>query len=192
MILPLAYYGNPVLREKGASVEAVTSEIDQLVEDMFETMEGFRGIGLAAHQVGKPIQLTVIDIRTAEDRPSTLELGGKEADPHSIMPIVLINPSITPLNDPIQGPEGCLSFPEIFGEISRPDKVRVKALDRHGKPIEFVCSGLLSRAIQHEADHLHGVLFIDRMDRATKSGLREELELLQDKTKSAIANDSAS
>ena len=188
MILPLAYYGNPVLREKGVVVELVTSEINQLIEDMLETMENYRGIGLAAHQIGTAIQLTVIDIRAVEDRPSTLELDGKEADPHSIMPIVLINPSTTPLNDPVKGPEGCLSFPEIFGDISRPDKVRVKALDRQGNPIEFVCSGLLARCVQHETDHLHGILFIDRMDRETKSDLREELELLQKKTKAALAS----
>ncbi len=187
MILPLAYYGNPVLREKGVGVESVTSEIDQLIEDMFETMENYRGIGLAAQQIGTAIQLTVIDIRAVEDRPSTLELEGKEADPHSIMPIVLINPSITPLNSPVKGPEGCLSFPEIFGDISRPDKVSVKALDRQGEQVEFVCGGLLARCVQHETDHLHGILFIDRMDRETKSDLREGLELLQEKTKAALA-----
>ena len=187
MILPLAYYGNPVLRENGACVELVNSEIEQLIDDMFETMESYRGIGLAAHQIGTAIQLTVIDIRAVEDRPSTLELDGKEADPHSIMPIVLINPSITPLNEPVKGPEGCLSFPEIFGNISRPDKVSVKALDRQDKPIEFVCGGLLARCVQHETDHLHGILFIDRMNRETKSDLREELELLQKKTKAAFA-----
>ena len=168
-------------------MESVTSEIDQLIEDMLETMENYRGIGLAAHQIGTVIQLTVIDIRAAEDRPSTLELDGKEADPHSIMPIVLINPSTTPLNDPVKEPEGCLSFPEIFGDISRPAKVSVKALDRQGNPIEFVCGGLLARCVQHETDHLHGILFTDRMDRETKSDLREELRLLQDNTKATLA-----
>ena len=187
MILPLAYYGNPVLREKGARVESVTSEIGQLIEDMFETMEEYRGLGLAAHQVGTAIQLTVIDIRAVEDRPSTLELDGEEADPHSIMPIVLINPAVTPLNDPVKGPEGCLSFPEIFGDISRPDKVRVKALDRQGEPVEFVCSGLLARCVQHETDHLNGILFIDRMDRETKSDFRGDLAALQEKTKAILA-----
>ena len=188
MILPLAYYGNPVLRQKGEEVKAVTTEITQLIDDMFETMGEYRGLGLAAHQVGTAVQLTVIDIRAIEDRPSTLELDGKEADPHSIMPIVLINPTITPLNDPVKGPEGCLSFPEIFGDVSRPDKVSVKALDHRGKSVKFVCSGLLARCVQHETDHLHGILFIDRMDRATKSDLREELELLQKKTKDALAS----
>ena len=187
MILPIAYYGNPVLREKGTQVESVTPEITQLIEGMFETMEDRRGIGLAAHQVGMAIQLTVIDIRSVEDRPSTLELGGEKADPHSIMPIVLINPTITPLNNPEKGPEGCLSFPEIFGDISRPDMVSVKALDRQGEPFEFVCSGLLARCVQHETDHLHGILFIDRMDRETKADLREDLTVLQEKTKATLA-----
>lgn len=186
MILPLAYYGNPVLRGKGVPVEEVTPEIEQLIADMLETMKKYRGIGLAAQQVGRKIQLTVIDIRAAEDRPSTLELNGEEADPNSIMPLALMNPQVTPLNDPVTGPEGCLSFPEIFGDISRPEKVRVQALGRAGEPVEFVCGGLLARCVQHETDHLHGILFVDRMDRATKAGLRDDLDALQEKTKAEL------
>ena len=187
MILPLTYYGNPVLREKGALVKSVTPELEEFIENMFETMEEHRGIGLAAQQVGRAIQLTVIDIRTAENRPSTLEIDGEEADPNSLMPLVLINPEVTPLNDPVIGPEGCLSFPEIYSDVTRPEQVRVKAMGVHGKPIKFVCGGLLARCIQHETDHLHGILFIDRMDRASKTDeLREDLELLQKKTKANL------
>ena len=187
MILPLTFYGNPVLREKGAAVESVTPELEEFIENMFETMEEHRGIGLAAQQVGRAIQLTVIDIRAAENRPSTLEIDGETADPNSLMPLVLINPEVTPLNDPVSGPEGCLSFPEIYGDVTRPEQVRVKAMGGRGVPIEFVCGGLLSRCIQHETDHLHGILFIDRMDRASKTDeLREDLELLQKETKAAL------
>ncbi len=187
MVLPLTYYGDPVLRKKGAVVESVTPELEKLIENMLETMAEFRGIGLAAQQVGRSIQLTVIDIRAAEDRPSTLELDGEEADPNSLMPLVLFNPEITPLNEPLSGPEGCLSFPEIYGDVTRPEQVRVKAMDGHGASIEFVCGGLLARCVQHETDHLHGILFIDRMDRASKTDkLREDLEFLQKETKTAL------
>ena len=187
MVLPLTFYGNPVLREKGAVVESVTPEVEEFIENMFETMEEYRGIGLAAQQVGRAIQLTVIDIRAAENRPSTLEINGETADPNSLMPLVLINPEVTPLNDPVSGSEGCLSFPEIYGDVTRPEQVRVKAMDGRGKPIKFVCGGLLARCIQHETDHLHGILFIDRMDRTSKTDeLREDLELLQKESKAAL------
>jgi|TARA_B100001971_G_scaffold210026_1_gene234661 peptide deformylase len=190
MLLPLKYYGDPVLRRKGVRVEEVTPKIKQFITDMLETATEYKGIGLAAQQVGEAIQLTVIDIRAVEDRPSTLELDGQEADPESIMPLTLVNPKIAPLSTSVKGPEGCLSFPEIFGDISRPEKVSVKALNHEGLPIEFACGGLLARVVQHETDHLHGILFIDRMDFTTKSDLREELNLLQEKTKAAIASDS--
>ena len=148
-------------------------------------MYAHKGIGLAAQQVGVPIQLTVIDVRGVTDRPSSLELEGQPTDVHSIMPLVLINPEITPAGNPVAGPEGCLSFPEIFAEITRPDVVDVKALDAKGEPFEFRCGGLLARAVQHETDHLHGILFIDRMDRKTKDQLRSDLEQLQAETKAA-------
>ncbi len=187
MVLPLTFYGNPVLREKGAAVESVTPKLEEFIENMFETMEEYRGIGLAAQQVGRAIQLTVIDIRAAENRPSTLEIDGETADPNSLMPLVLINPEVTPLNDPVSGSEGCLSFPEIYGDVTRPEQVRVKAMSGCGEPIEFVCGGLLARCVQHETDHLHGILFIDRMDRASKTDeLRDDLELLQKESKAAL------
>ena len=88
------------------------------------------------------------------------------------MPLVLINPEVKPVGEPVTGPEGCLSFPEIYADITRPDVVDVKALNLEGKPIEFRCGGLLARAVQHETDHLHGILFIDRMDKKTKADLR--------------------
>ena len=183
MILEVVKYGHPVLRKKGAKIDAVTPEIKKLIADMFETMNDRHGVGLAAQQVGHAVQLTVIDVTAATDRPSWLEKNGKPVDVAENMPLVLINPEVTPVGEPVKGGEGCLSFPEIFAEISRPESVDVKALDAKGRPIEFRCGGLLARAVQHEADHLHGLLFIDRMDKNTKAELQAELDELQARTK---------
>lgn len=179
MILPVVKYGHPALRQKGARIETITPEIKKLIADMFETMREKSGVGLAAQQVGRALQLTVIDVREAKDRPSTLELQGKPADVNEFMPLVLINPEIKPVGEPVAGTEGCLSFPEIYAEITRPESVDVKALNEKGKSIEFHCGGLLARAVQHEADHLNGILFIDRMERKKKEEFRDELDALQ-------------
>jgi peptide deformylase len=186
VVLPIVKYGTPVLRHKGARIEAVTPTIQKLAADMLETMYVFKGIGLAAQQVGRAVQLTVVDVREATDRPSSLELDGQPADVAGFMPLVLINPEITPAAKPVAGTEGCLSFPETFAEITRPEVVDVKGLNAEGRRLEFRCGGLLARVIQHEADHLHGILFIDRMDRQTKEQLRPELEQLQTETKAAL------
>ena len=186
MILEVVKYGQPVLRQKGARIEKLTREIKQLIDDMFETMHDRHGVGLAAQQIGKALQLTVIDVRDVKDRPSTLELDGKPAEVDVIMPLVLINPEIKPVGETVKASEGCLSFPEIFGEIPRPEFVDVRALDRNFKPIEFRAGGLLARAVQHEVDHLNGILFIDRMDKETKDKLRDELDKLQAATKAEM------
>ena len=191
MILEIAKYGHPVLRKKGERIESITPEIKKLIADMFETMEANHGVGLAAQQVGVAKQLTVIDVRAAAERPSTLEIDGKPADVASIMPLVLINPLITPVSEAATGGEGCLSFPEIYAEISRPGTVDVSALDAKGKPIAFRCGGLLARAVQHETDHLNGLLFIDRMDKKTKAELQPELDDLQAATKKVLAKQAA-
>jgi peptide deformylase len=186
MILEVVKYGNAVLRQKGAAIDKINAEIKKLIADMFETMYAAKGVGLAAQQVGRALQLTVLDVRGITDRPSTLERDGKETDVAGFMPLVLINPEVKPLGDPVSGPEGCLSFPEIYGEISRPGMAEVKALNEKGEEIEFRCGGLLARAIQHELDHLNGILFIDRMLRADKDELKETLHELQAKTKAAL------
>ena len=186
MILEIVKYGHPVLRKKGAKIENITPEIKKLIADMFETMEENHGVGLAAQQVGVAKQLTVIDVRAVTDRPSTLELDGRPEDVAKLMPLVLINPEITPVGGPVTSGEGCLSFPEIFGEITRPGGVEVKALDAKGKPMAFRCGGLLARAVQHEADHLNGILFIDRMDKKTKAELQPDLDDLQARTKAEL------
>ena len=186
MILEILKYGHPVLRQKGTPVEKITPEIKKLIADMFETMHERHGVGLAAQQVGKALQLTVIDVREVTERPSTLEIKDKPADVNEIMPLVLINPEIKPVGEPVAAGEGCLSFPEIFAEISRPGSVDVKALNEKLKPVEFRAGGLLSRVIQHEADHLNGILFIDRMTKKTKEEIREQLNELQAQTKAEL------
>lgn len=186
MVLPIVTYGHPTLRRKGARVEEITPEIRQLIADMLETMKDAAGVGLAAQQVDQALQLTVIDVSEVTDRPSTLEVNGQSVPPEQAMPMVLINPEITPEEEPEPGPEGCLSFPEIYIEITRPKATTVRATNLDGEPIEFRCGGLLSRAIQHEFDHLQGILFIDRMSSVDRERLRPELEDMQAATKAAL------
>jgi peptide deformylase len=187
MILEVVKYGNPVLRRKGARLEGVNAEIKQLIADMLETMHAAKGVGLAAQQVGRILQLTVLDVRAVTDRPSTFQwIGRPEQNINDVMPLALINPEVTPIGPSVAGSEGCLSFPEIFGEISRPSQAEVRAMNEKWEKIEFRCGGLLARAIQHEFDHLNGILFIDRMSRAGKEELKPELEELQATTKAAL------
>jgi peptide deformylase len=186
MILPVVKFGDPVLRKKGSRIETITPDVSQLIQDMLETMYDSNGVGLAAQQVGQALQLTVIDVREAE-RPSWLEIDGKPAPVEAIMPLVLINPELKPGSVFEEGSEGCLSFPEMYAEIKRPESVDVTALNAKGEKISFRCGGLLARAIQHETDHLNGILFIDRMDSETKSDLKPEYEALQIATKKALA-----
>jgi peptide deformylase len=186
MILEVVKYGHPTLRQKGARVEKITPEIKALIADMFDTMRANKGVGLAAQQVGHALQLTVLDVRSVTDRPSTLELAGKTADVNAFMPLVLINPEFQPAGDPVAATEGCLSFPELFAEISRPAGADIRAMNEKGAKVQFRCGGLLARAIQHELDHLNGVLFIDRMSRAEKEELKPQLDELQANTKAAL------
>jgi len=186
MVLPVVKYGTPVLRQKGARIGSITSAIQKLIVDMFDTMYAYKGIGLAAQQVGVPVQLTVLDVRGITDRPSSLELKGKPADVEGFMPLVLLNPEITPVLPAVIGPEGCLSFPEIYADVLRAETVEVRALNNEGKPLVFRCGGLLARAIQHETDHLNGILFIDRMEKKIKDEIRAELEALQSETRAAL------
>ena len=186
MPLTVVKYGTPVLRQKGGRIDSITPTIRKLAADMLETTYAYKGIGLAAQQVGLAVQLTVIDMRGVTDRPSSLELKGQPADVNGFMPLVLINPEVKPVGQPVSGPEGCLSFPEIYADITRPDTVDVKALNLEGQPLEFRCGGLLARVVQHESDHLNGILFIDRMDKKTKEELRDELDLLMAETKAGL------
>jgi len=186
MILQVRKYGDPVLRKKGIRIETITPEIKQLAGDMLETMQAANGVGLAAQQVGWALQMTVLDVRDITDRPSVLCLGGQPVGLEVLMPLVLVNPQVCSAGEPVTGPEGCLSFPEIYSDIARPAAIEVTGLNILGERVEFWCSGLLARAIQHEVDHLNGILFIDRMDSDSKRELKPELETLQKTTKTEL------
>ena len=179
MILPILQYGDPILRAKGRRIEQIDDRIRELAANMIETMHAAHGVGLAAQQVGEDLQLTVLDVSAVEDRPSMLKVDGTDVDPKTTMPLVLINPDIELLGETEVGVEGCLSFPEITGDIERAQSVRVRAQNLEGDTIEFEAGGLLARAIQHEHDHLHGILFIDRMRSAAKAALSSRLRRLQ-------------
>jgi peptide deformylase len=178
MIREIVFYGDPGLRSKGRQIERIDDEIRSFAADMLETMYEASGVGLAAQQVGRALQLTVIDVSDAESRPSQMWIAGEEVDPNEHMPLILINPEVQ-LGEELEiGTEGCLSFPEITAEIPRSTKVKVTAQDLLGNRIEFEAAGLLGRAVQHETDHLNGILFIDRMSSATKAALAGKLKRL--------------
>ena len=182
MKLPILQYGDPMLRAKGKGIDQIDDRIRELVANMLETMEAANGVGLAAQQVGEALRLTVLDISRVEDRPSTMKLNGQDVDPQTAMPLVLINPEIELADETEIGTEGCLSFPEITGEIERAKSVIARGQTLEGGKIEIEATGLLARALQHEADHLNGILFIDRMSSATKASLSSRLKRLQKET----------
>jgi peptide deformylase len=179
MILDIVNYGDPVLRTKGAPVGDITEELRRLAADMIDTMRDADGVGLAAQQVGVPLQMAVLDVAASEDRPSSMHIAGQEVDFEKLMPMVLLNPQLELSKEKESGTEGCLSFPEMSAQISRSATVRARARLLDGSEIDFEASGLLARALQHEVDHLHGVLFIDRMNAATKVALSGKLKRLQ-------------
>ena len=183
MKLPILQYGDPILRVKGRRIEKIDERIRQLTQDMIETMRAANGVGLAAQQVGEALQLTVIDVSQVEDRPSTMKLNGKDVDPRTAMPLILINLEIKLAGETEFATEACLSFPEISGQIGRAKSVIARAQTLEDGRIEIEASGLLGRAIQHEVDHLNGVLFIDRMNSAVKAALSSRLKRMQKETK---------
>jgi peptide deformylase len=186
MILQILEYGDPILRAKGKPIENIHDRIRELAADMVETMHAANGVGLAAQQIGEALQLTVLDVSLVEDRPSTLKLDGKDVDPKTAMPLVLINPEIELRGMTEVGVEGCLSFPEITGDIERARSVILRTQTLEGRTIEIEASGFLARAIQHEGDHLNGILFIDRMNSAAKAALSSRLKRLQKETRRGI------
>ena len=186
MILPILEYGDPILRAKGKPIDNIDDRIRELAANMIETMHAANGVGLAAQQVGEALQLTVLDVSLVEDRPSTLKADGKDVDPKAAMPLVLINPEIELRGRTEVGVEGCLSFPEITGDIERAKSVIVRAQTLEGGTMEIEATGFLARAIQHEGDHLNGILFIDRMNSAAKVALSSRLKRLQKETRRGI------
>jgi peptide deformylase len=146
--------GSPLLRQKAAPVVRVDDAVRALVDDLFETMRAAHGVGLAANQVGVARRVAVVDV--GEDDPP---------------PLVLINPAIVERGDEVEtAEEGCLSIPEIFGDVERPASIVIEALDRDGRSYRATATGYKARAIQHEIDHLDGILFLDHLS-AVKRGL---------------------
>ena len=180
MVLEIVKYGDPVLRAKGKRVEEITGDIHRFAADLTETMYAAHGLGLAAQQVGVALQITVVDVaQVQEERPSTMTVDGQRVELNDWMPLVLINPRLDLSVDKVEGNEGCLSFPDIHGEVPRSAQITVHATTLDGRELTFEATGMLARAVQHEVDHLHGVLYIDRMNSATKVGLGGRLKRLQ-------------
>lgn len=179
MIREVVLYGEPVLRAKCRPVDEVTDEIRELADDMLETMVHEHGVGLAAPQVGVPIQLAVIDVSHDPECVTYLRINGEDTSFDDCMPLVFCNPKLEFGPEKEADTEGCLSFPEIRAEITRPEAVTATVETLDGKTLVIETDGLLSRAIQHETDHLNGVLFIDRMNAATKVALRGKIRRMQ-------------
>jgi peptide deformylase len=174
-MLEITKLGHPVLRAKAERVGKIDAPLRRLADDMLETMYAHDGCGLAGNQVGVAKRIIVIDTREAKKRPSVLRIGGKSRPVHKHMPMVLVNPELEFGPGKEAGSEACLSIPGVAGEVERPRMVRVRALDLDGNAVEFEAEGLLSRALQHEIDHLDGILFIDRLDAEDRRRVAEEL-----------------
>jgi len=166
-------YGNPILRQKSKPIKKVDDSIRELAKDMLETMYASKGLGLAAEQVGRTESICVIDIPDDED----FDAGNTDVS----MPLVMLNPGITEMKGEQVGQEGCLSFPEIFVPIARADEITVSYLDLENSKKTITVNGLLSRTIQHEVDHLNGVLLVDRMSDGQKAANAGKLKRLKKK-----------
>lgn len=178
MILEICQYGDPVLRKKCEPVEDVNETIRQLADDMIETMEDANGVGLAAPQIGKDIRMAVVDVSHDPECISFLKVDGEDVKMEDYMPLVFINPELELTGPREADTEGCLSIQEVTSKVSRPSIVKAKLPQLDGSVIELETDGLLSRAIQHEVDHLNGVLFVDRLSPASKLGVKRKLKKL--------------
>jgi peptide deformylase len=163
-IRPVRMYGDPVLRQKAVPIESFDEPLAQLVADMFETMRAYRGVGLAGNQVGVAQRVLVIEI------PGETEGQSQR--------LALVNPALSEASGQQVDEEGCLSMPGIYEEVKRALEVRVRAHDPEGRPIDFTAEGYLARVVQHEVDHLDGVLFTDRLSPLRRQFLRKPLEAL--------------
>ncbi len=157
----IVYLGQPVFRQKALKVRQMDKSVGKLIDDMIETMYKANGVGLAAPQVGVSKRLIVVDTSLREENQKL---------------IVLINPEIIQSDEEILSEEGCLSLPGFITRLKRKEKVLVKGLDREGKEIEIEAEGLLSRALQHEIDHLDGILLIDRISPLKKELFRRKYQ----------------
>jgi peptide deformylase len=174
MILPIYPYGSPILREETEPVEADSPELQRLIDDMIETMHAASGIGLAAPQVGRRERLFVVDL-SAMAGELQQELGAVPEWAHG--PLAFINPEIVDedADDLCDYEEGCLSIPDVREMVTRPDRVRVRFRDRDFAEREVAAEGMFARVIQHENDHLHGVLFIDHLSQLRRKLLGRRL-----------------
>lgn len=190
MALRITQYDEPVLRRKGKRVTSFDTGLRGLVREMVETMRQADGIGIAAQQVGEALQVCIVDVRAFEEDFSHL-LDGKELPVDLIMPMALINPEVESLPGPATVfEEGCLSFPGIRGEVKRPEAVRVRFQDPDGHPHVMECDGILARCMQHEVDHLNGILFIDRMERKEVRKIETALKMLKEETRARLGSSS--
>lgn len=180
MVYEIVKYGDPVLRAKGKRIEVIDDSIHRLADNMLETMYAAHGLGLAAQQIGLALQITVVDVAPVlENHPSAMSIDGKSVDINAWMPMVLINPRLELAAEREVASEGCLSFPDIHGDVSRAATIKVRTQLLDGREVAFEAAGMLARAIQHEVDHLAGVLYIDRMNSATKFSLGGRIKRLQ-------------
>jgi peptide deformylase len=179
MPLPIVQFNSPVLRKKGLRVTVFDDALRSFANEMIETMHAAAGIGLAAQQVGRALQLCVVDLREA-DAKFSWELDGAKPPMELFMPMIMANPEVTPEPDTPEFfyEEGCLSFPKIRGDVARPDAITVKYQDERGAPHVLRCDDLLARCIQHEVDHLNGVLFIDRMEKTVRAEIDPAIKAL--------------
>jgi peptide deformylase len=159
-VRPLVESGDPVLRKKAKKVRDFGPALQELVDDMVDTMHDAPGLGLAAPQVGASVRVAVIELPQAEE--------GEDHEPHRGKLFVICNPEIVKTWGEEEGQEGCLSLPLYLGDVTRAARVVVKAQDRHGKPFRIRAEGLMARVLQHEIDHLGGHLFVDRVESLDK------------------------
>lgn len=164
--LQLRYYGDPILRKRAEVVQEITDTERLLADDMLETLYATYGIGLAATQVGILKRFLIVDIDEDED--------GEEFEP-----LMLFNPEILNAEGESVAEEGCLSIPDLSADVRRPEQITVKAMNINSEDVEIDADGLLARVIQHEIDHLNGVLFIDRISGIKRQLLRDELKIIQ-------------
>jgi peptide deformylase len=168
MILRVTQFGEPILREVGAPVTEFNAKLAQLADNMVDTMYDEEGIGLAAQQIGKALQICIVDVRPPEgaELPFDYSYDGKQPPLDLFMPVAICNPKVFIIDDREDVyEEGCLSFPGVNGKVDRPIGVRCEFQDTEGNPHIIEADGLLGRCILHEVDHLNGVLFIDKMDK---------------------------
>ncbi len=180
MIREIVQYGHPVLRQRCREVDLVDEKILELVADMLDTMVDANGVGLAAPQVGEDIRLAIVDVSHDPECISYLRVNDQSVDLQSIMPLVFINPELEYGQAKEFDMEGCLSIRGIRAEVRRPEEVKATLPQLDGSVLIVETDGLLARALQHEIDHLNGVLFVDRLPAVTKVSMKNRLKRLLD------------